>query len=109
MFVKLLHGLQSCLNKFFQLWTNKDIPAEYTQIKHDFKDGLGNVPAIPVDEIGFDVNLVEKKDLPKMQQVTELCSFDVNLINKKDLPKMEEIKKDTCSFDVSLVSVIEIE
>ena len=60
MFIKLLHGLQLILNKFIQKWTKQDIQNIEDSIvtKHDFDDGLGEVKAIPLDEV--ESNLILK-------------------------------------------------
>ena len=49
MFVKLLHGLHNVIAGFIQKWTKDNLPP-IVNTEHDFEDGLGKVPAIPMDE-----------------------------------------------------------
>lgn len=78
MFIKLLHGLQSVLGKYLQKWTKDSLPA-IVMTKHDFEDGLGNVPAVPMDEpiVTTDVTeFVEETQLPeKMAVKSEVVNF----------------------------------
>lgn len=56
MFAKLLHGLTATLGRVKQLWTKEDVPSG-VQTTHDFKDGDGLVPAIPLDEVTVNTEL----------------------------------------------------
>lgn len=87
MFIKLLHGLQSVLSKYLQKWTKDSLPA-IVMTKHDFEDGLGNVPAVPMDEptVATEVaEFVEETQLPeKMAVKSEVINFceESQLIDK---------------------------
>lgn len=52
MFIKLLHGLHNVINaivSYIQKWSDDEVPPG-TKTLHNFKDGLGKRPAVPLDE-----------------------------------------------------------
>lgn len=54
MFIKLTHGLHNVINaivSYIQKWTDDSVP-EGTKTVHNFKDGQGKRPAVPLDELG---------------------------------------------------------
>ena len=60
MFAKLMHGLTATLGRVKQLWTNVNVP-NGVQTRHDFRDGQGKVPAIPVDNAGISNEAINVK------------------------------------------------
>ena len=80
MFVKLLHGLHSVLVGFIQKWTKQDIQNIEEEIvtEHDFEDGLGNVKAIPVDDIA---PAVEMNKMTTVAILNDIVTPDTNLHN----------------------------
>ena len=100
MFIKLTHGLHSIINaivSYIQRWTDDSVPDD-TKTLHNFKDGLGKRPAVPLDEttstnnivnVTTDSNFENGKDeisnsenILKVELKTELANGKDNLTNK---------------------------
>ena len=100
MFIKLTHGLHSIINaivSYIQRWTDDSVP-DNTKTLHNFKDGLGKRPAIPLDETTTTNNIVKvttdsnfkngndeisnSENILKVELKTELANGKDNLTNK---------------------------
>lgn len=100
MFIKLTHGLHSIINaivSYIQRWTDDSVP-DNTKTLHNFKDGLGKRPAVPLDETTSTNNIVKvttdsnfengndeisnSENILKVELKTELANGKDNLTNK---------------------------
>ena len=100
MFIKLTHGLHSIINaivSYIQRWTDDSVP-DNTKTLHNFKDGLGKRPAIPLDETTATNNIIKvttdsnfengndeisnTENILKVELKTELANGKDNLTNK---------------------------
>ena len=100
MFIKLTHGLHSIINaivSYIQRWTDDSVP-DNTKTLHNFKDGLGKRPAVPLDETTLTNNIVKvttdsnfengndeisnSENILKVELKTELANGKDNLTNK---------------------------
>ena len=100
MFIKLTHGLHSIINaivSYIQRWTDDSVP-DNTKTLHNFKDGLGKRPAVPLDETTATNNIVKvttdsnfengndeisnTENILKVELKTELANGKDNLTNK---------------------------
>lgn len=100
MFIKLTHGLHSIINaivSYIQRWTDDSVP-DNTKTLHNFKDGLGKRPAVPLDETTATNNIVRvttnsnfengndeisnSENILKVELKTELANGKDNLTNK---------------------------
>ena len=100
MFIKLTHGLHSIINaivSYIQRWTDDSVP-DNTKTLHNFKDGLGKRPAVPLDETTTTNNIVKvttdsnfkngndeisnSENILKVELKTELSNGKDNLTNK---------------------------
>ena len=100
MFIKLTHGLHSIINaivSYIQRWTDDSVP-DNTKTLHNFKDGLGKRPAVPLDETTTTNNIVRvttdsnfkngndeisnSENILKVELKTELANGKDNLTNK---------------------------
>lgn len=100
MFIKLTHGLHSIINaivSYIQRWTDDSVP-DNTKTLHNFKDGLGKRPAVPLDETTTTNNIVKvttdsnfkngndeisnSENILKVELKTELANGKDNLTNK---------------------------
>lgn len=54
------HTLMSLLKRVIQLWTDRDVPSG-VETTHDFKDGRGAIPAVPIDNTGMRNGIVYSK------------------------------------------------
>lgn len=100
MFIKLTHGLHSIINaivSYIQRWTDDSVP-DNTKTLHNFKDGLGKRPAVPLDETTSMNNIVKvttdsnfengndeisnSENILKVELKTELANGKDNLTNK---------------------------
>ena len=100
MFIKLTHGLHSIINaivSYIQRWTDDSVPYN-TKTLHNFKDGLGKRPAVPLDETTTTNNIVKvttdsnfkngndeisnSENILKVELKTELANGKDNLTNK---------------------------
>ena len=100
MFIKLTHGLHSIINaivSYIQRWTDDSVPYN-TKTLHNFKDGLGKRPAVPLDETTATNNIVRvttdsnfkngndeisnSENILKVELKTELDNGKDNLTNK---------------------------
>ena len=100
MFIKLTHGLHSIINaivSYIQKWTDDSVP-DNTKTLHNFKDGLGKRPAVPLDETTSTNNIVKvttdsnfengndeisnSENILKVELKTELANGKDNLTNK---------------------------
>ena len=100
MFIKLTHGLHSIINaivSYIQRWTDDSVP-DNTKTLHNFKDGLGKRPAVPLDETTATNNIVKvttdsnfkngndeisnSENILKVELKTELANGNGNLTNK---------------------------
>ena len=73
MFIKLTHGLHSVLNaivSYIQKWTDDSVP-DGTRTLHNFKDGQGKRPAVPLDELNSSNNIVNVKTDSKFEHGTD--------------------------------------
>lgn len=63
MFIKLTHGLHNVINaivSYLQRWSDDSVPPD-TKTLHNFKDGLGKKPAVPLDEIKSRNDIVDAR------------------------------------------------
>ena len=100
MFIKLTHGLHSIINaivSYIQRWTDDSVP-DNTKTLHNFKDGLGKRPAVPLDETTSTNNIIKvttdsnfengndeisnSENILKVELKTELANGKDNLTNK---------------------------
>ena len=100
MFIKLTHGLHSIINaivSYIQRWTDDSVP-DNTKTLHNFKDGLGKRPAVPLDETTTTNNIIKvttdsnfengndeisnSENILKVELKTELANGKDNLTNK---------------------------
>ena len=63
-----------------QQWTNQNVPAGVETL-HDFGDGLGPVPAIPVDSASLRCDLVGIKKDYQYREGTDSASLRCELVN----------------------------
>ena len=85
MFIKLTHGLHSIIKaivSYIQKWTDNSVP-DGTKTLHNFKDGQGKRPAIPLDEINVSNNIINVKTDSKFENSKE------NLTNSENVLKVE--------------------
>ena len=85
MFIKLTHGLHSVLNaivSYIQKWTDDSVP-DGTRTLHNFKDGKGKRPAVPVDELNSSNNIVNVKTDSKFEHGTD------DVISSENVLKVE--------------------
>lgn len=85
MFIKLTHGLHAVLNaivSYIQKWTDDSVP-EGTRTLHNFKDGQGKRPAVPLDELTNGNNIVNVKTDSKFEYGAD------NVTNSENVLKVE--------------------
>lgn len=85
MFIKLTHGLHMVLNaivSYIQKWTDDSVP-EGTRTLHNFKDGLGKRPAVPLDELNNGNNIVSVSTDSKFGNSTDDVAHSENIIRTK--------------------------
>lgn len=104
MFIKLTHGLHSIINaivSYIQKWTDDSVP-DGTKTLHNFKDGQGKRPAIPLDEINASNNIINVKTDSKFENSKE------NLTNSENVLKVElKTELDYGNDDISSKTGIE--
>jgi len=82
MFIKLTHGLHSIINaivSYIQRWTDDSVP-DNTKTLHNFKDGLGKRPAVPLDELNSSNNIVNVKTDSKFEHGTDDVTSSENVL-----------------------------
>ena len=104
MFIKLTHGLHSVLNaivSYIQKWTDDSVP-DGTRTLHNFKDGQGKRPAVPLDELNSSNNIVNVKTDSKFEHGTDDVTSSENVLKV-------ELKTELGYGDDNLVSKTGIE
>lgn len=82
MFIKLTHGLHAVLNaivSYIQKWTDDSVP-DGTLTLHNFKDGQGIRPAVPLDEINSSNNIVNVKTDSKFEHGSDNVTSSENVL-----------------------------
>lgn len=82
MFIKLTHGLHAVLNaivSYIQKWTDDSVP-DGTLTLHNFKDGQGIRPAVPLDEINSNNNIVNVKTDSKLEHGSDNVTSSENVL-----------------------------
>lgn len=104
MFIKLTHGLHAVLNaivSYIQKWTDDSVP-DGTRTLHNFKDGQGKRPAVPLDELNSSNNIVNVKTDSKFEHGSD------DVTNSENVLKVE-LKTELGYGDDNLVSKTGIE
>lgn len=104
MFIKLTHGLHAVLNaivSYIQKWTDDSVP-DGTRTLHNFKDGQGKRPAVPLDELNSSNNIVNVKTDSKFEHGTDDVTSSENVLKV-------ELKTELGYGDDNLVSKTGIE
>jgi hypothetical protein len=82
MFIKLTHGLHAVLNaivSYIQKWTDDSVP-DGTRTLHNFKDGQGKRPAVPLDELTNGNNIVNVKTDSKFEHGSDDVTSSENIL-----------------------------
>lgn len=82
MFIKLTHGLHAVLNaivSYIQKWTDDSVP-DGTRTLHNFKDGQGKRPAVPLDELTNGNNIVNIKTDSKFEHGSDDVTSSENVL-----------------------------
>ena len=82
MFIKLTHGLHAVLNaivSYIQKWTDDSVP-DGTRTLHNFKDGQGKRPAVPLDELTNGNNIVNVKTDSKFEYGVDETTSSENVL-----------------------------
>lgn len=85
MFIKLTHGLHNVINaivSYIQQWTDDSVP-DGTRTLHNFKDGQGRRPAVPLDETTTSNNIVSVSSGGKFDNTREDLTSNNNILKVK--------------------------
>lgn len=92
-----LHHLFRALSGYVQKWTKQNIPSE-CPVLHDFGDGEGAVPAVPVDNCGVRNDIATIFTIPIN---TDMCGVRSDISGITTYP----VNNDVCGVRNDIISI----